>query len=198
MPDSCRFCPPNLTAPTLWENAAYRIIADQFPICVGHILVISKNHYPCHMHAPIAQMAEFETAQHQARRFLYDIFGRASFMENGSINQEVPHAHLHSLPFTLLLPDSWLEEGILQSVAGWQAVRQKYEQVGHYSYAESGAGRCVLQDDENYPLVLNLVRSQLVTQTEAQMSQGKTALKRSGADMTADTIRLWQAWAQNR
>jgi len=141
MPDPCPFCPPTFSAHTLWENDCYRIIADQYPRCTGHLLIISKPHYPCHMHAPSHHMTEFEAAQQHARRFLYDVFGKASFMENGNIHQEVRHAHLHSVPITLLLPEFWLDEGLVQSISDWPAVRQQYEKAGHYTYIETGAGR---------------------------------------------------------
>ena len=197
MPETCPFCPANLTATVLWENAAYRIIADQYPLCSGHVLVISQAHYPSHMHAPLEQLGEFEAAQAQARRFLYEVFGRASFYENGNTpQQDVHHAHLHGLPFTALLPDGLIDLDLVQSMTGWQAVRQRCEQEGSYTYLESGAGRFLLQDQENILTLLNIIRKQVAAQVGTEIDTGSGELKRSGAETTVHTIQLWQAWAQ--
>lgn len=197
MPDSCPFCHPNFTANSLWENAQYRIIADQYPLCVGHILLISKTHYSSHMHAPIEQRNELEAAQHQARQFLYDNFGKVSFYENGNTtHQDVPHAHLHGVPFSVSIPDNWLEQGFLQRAASWQAVWQECERVGHYTYFETDAGRFTLQNEDKHELLLNTIRAQLAMQTEAEIDRGTGAMKRGSAEMVTRTIQCWRAWAQ--
>lgn len=199
MSDPCPFCPPNMTASTLWENAQYRIIADQYPLCVGHILLISKTHYPSHMHAPIEQLNELEAAQHQARQFLHDNFGKVSFYENGNtIHQEVPHAHLHAVPFAVSMSDGWLEQGVLQQATSWQAVWQECERVGHYTYFETNARRFVLQNDDQYELLLNAIRPQLTMQTGAEIDRSTGEMKRGSAEMVTRTIQRWQAWNQSQ
>ena len=186
-----------MTAHSLWENARYRIIADQYPLCVGHILLISKIHYPSHMHAPMEQLNELAEAQEQARQFLRDHFGRVSFYENGNnLHQEVPHAHLHGIPFTVSLPEHWFERGLLQRAANWQAVWQECERVGHYSYFETDTGRFTLQDDDQYEALLTTIRPQLAMQTEAEIDRGTGQMKRGSVEMVERTIQFWQAWAQ--
>jgi diadenosine tetraphosphate (Ap4A) HIT family hydrolase len=197
MSASCPFCHPDIKTNFLWENAAYSIIADQYPLCVGHILLISKTHHPSHMHAPIGQLNELEAAQVQARQFLRDHFGKVSFYENGNtIHQEVPHAHLHAVPFTVSIPADWLEQGLLQRAANWQAIWQECERAGHYTYFETDAGQFVLQNDDQYELLLNMLRHQLATQTGAEIDRSTGEMKRGSAEMVTRTIQCWQAWAQ--
>ncbi len=150
------------------------------------------------MHAPVEQLNELEAAQDQARQFLRAQFGRVSFYENGNtIHQEVPHAHLHGVPFSVSMPEHWLEQGLLQRAANWQAVWQECERVGGYTYFETDAGQFVLQNDDQYELLLNTLRPQLVLQAGAEIDRGTGEMKRGSTEMVIRTIQRWQAWAQN-
>jgi diadenosine tetraphosphate (Ap4A) HIT family hydrolase len=194
----CPFCRTEITTASLWENTHYRVVADEYPRCIGHLLVLSKAHYPSHMHAPIEQLSELEFAQCQARQFLLDNFGRASFLENGGVRQEVPHAHLHSVPVTASIPPSWIERGILKRVEHWRDVWREREQTGHYCYVETAEGRFVLRGDSEDELLLNEMRSQVIAQTTAEIDPETGALKRGDRDMVTETIRVWKTWAQTK
>jgi len=195
MLSECPFCRPEIVALSLWESTHYRIMADQYPRCVGHILLLSKAHYLSHMHAPAEHLHELEIAQGQARRFLLDNFGKASFLENGGIHQEVPHAHLHGVPFALSVPSHWIERGLLTRVEKWEDVWQERERTGHYCYVETSAGRFILRQHEEYSTLLHEIRSQLVLQTAAEIDPVLGVLKRSGQETMKETIRIWKAWA---
>jgi diadenosine tetraphosphate (Ap4A) HIT family hydrolase len=177
----------------LWEGQHYLILADQFPRCTGHVLIVTKGHYASHMRAPAECLPELEAAQERVRAFLLSTFGRASFFENGGRKQEVFHAHLHGLPMDARAP-----RFLARPVTSWQQVRSECERTGFYFYAESRWGRYVGRGRLAlllHALSLRYVVSQLVEQTEARRDSKTGDLVRGGAAMIARTVELWQQWS---
>jgi diadenosine tetraphosphate (Ap4A) HIT family hydrolase len=189
----CAFCSQdaetNRTA--LWEGERYRILADEYPRCAGHVLLVTRAHLPSHMHAPEAWMPEFYAAQEQVRRFLRATFAHSAFYENGGARQEVPHAHLHGLPFAPEVPAAWTADGWIEPIASWEDARRERERSGHYFYLETDEGRWLVR---RYKKVLNGVRGQLVGQTEARIDPTTGKMTRGGPEMVAQTAALWRAW----
>lgn len=143
------------------------------------------------MHAPLAWMPEFLATQEQVRSFLRQTFGHATFYENGGARQEVPHAHLHGLPFAPEIPASWIKDGWIEPIAGWEDARRERERVGHYFYLETDEGRWLVR---RYKKVLNGVREQLVGQTEANLDPETGKMLRGGPETVARTAELWHSW----
>jgi diadenosine tetraphosphate (Ap4A) HIT family hydrolase len=83
------------------------------------------------MHAPEHDMEDFSAIQQQMRQFQLDQFGKVAFFENGGINQEVPHAHLHAMPLNLTIPEEMIEQGIFKRLSGWEEVREECQNTGH-------------------------------------------------------------------
>jgi diadenosine tetraphosphate (Ap4A) HIT family hydrolase len=181
----------------LWESDHYRIIADEFPVCAGHVLLLTKAHLPSHMHAPAEWAAEFEAAQDCVRRFLVDTFQKASLFENGNKRQTVFHAHLHGLPFHLPVPQDWVETRKVQPVFAWQDVRHECERADFYFFMEV-ADRRYLISEWAYDFILDHLRAQLTSQTAAQIDTATGAIKRFGAEVVAQTAELWRQWSTNR
>lgn len=196
MPAPCPFCRPDIAEVMLWENAPYRIVADAYPLCVGHVLILSKAHYRSHMEAPLEQLGALEEAQGQVRRFLLATFGQAAFFEHGGLRQEVAHAHLHGLPFTLSALASGVATGLLRSVEGWEVVWQKCVRIGHYLFVETVEGPFLLARDDGYGALMQAIREQMVAQAAGQVDPASGRLKRGGREMVQETMRLWQAWAR--
>src|SRR6266568_5575280 len=94
----CVFCSAQIEPWVLCEGKNYRVIADAFPRVPGHILLITRRHALHHADAPPAWWPELEGATTRIREFLFTIGGAASFWENGYVDKEVRHAHLHGLP----------------------------------------------------------------------------------------------------
>jgi diadenosine tetraphosphate (Ap4A) HIT family hydrolase len=188
----CAFCRADAAERSLWESEHYRILADAFPRCAGHVLLVTREHLPSHMHAPAEWRAEFEAAHALMRRFLVDTFGKAAFYENGGARQEVPHAHLHGLPFRPVVPQKWLKGGRLERIEGWADARKECERSGFYFYLEADEERYLVR---SYGYVLSRVRGQLVDQTEAAVDPYTGKMLRGGAEMVARTEELWRGWA---
>ncbi len=191
----CAFCRPGFADTVLWESEHYRIVPDGFPRCAGHVLLVTKEHMPSHMHAPAKWLPEFEEAQHQLRRFLHIHFGRAAFYENGARRQEVPHAHLHGLPFDPVIPDEWIQGEALEPVESWAGVRQERKRRGFYFYLETDRGRFLVR---SYQYIMRGVRDQLVGQTEARLDPETSKMLRGGPEIVARTRELWENWSAEK
>lgn len=189
----CAFCRPGVEREALWESVHYRILADEYPRCAGHVLLVTRPHMASQMSAPREWMPEFHEAQERIRRFLIETFGAAAFYENGAARQEVPHAHLHGLPFTPEVPEGWVAAGYVERIPDWEAARQEFERAGYYFYLEAGGERYLVR---RYKFVLKRVRGQLVGQTEARLDAETGEMVRGGADVVARTIQLWQRWSK--
>ncbi len=189
----CPFCVRD-PALVLWASEHYSVLADAFPRTAGHVLLVTNDHYASHMHAPAAWTTELEAAQTLVRRFLVDVFGAASFLENGGARQEVPHAHLHGVPFAARVPPDWLLTGVVRRVDDWDVVRRDCERRGSYMLLETPAGRYLLARDADYGRLLYTVRKQIVDQTPAEFDPAAGELLRGGPGMVAHTVGLWQTW----
>ena len=145
------------------------------------------------MHAPEAWLPEFHVAQEKIRRFLSEVYGAASFYENGGARQEVPHAHLHGLPFQPTLPEGWEGQGYVELIRGWDDARKEVEALGHYFYLET-AGGCFLI--RKYGKVLRHVRGQLARQTLGWEPGGGPRRKppRGGEELVEATVAAWRRW----
>ena len=194
MSDECPFCRPGIASEALWEGEQYRVLADEDPRCAGHVLLVTRDHCASHMHAPLEWMPEFTAAHERVRRFLLQTFGKAAFYENGGARQEVPHAHLHGLPFNPEVPAGWVNEGAVDVIGGWDDARREREQKGHYFYLETSASVYLVR---RYKYVLKRVRAQLLDQTEARLDPATGKMARGGPEMVARTRELWAQWSRD-
>jgi diadenosine tetraphosphate (Ap4A) HIT family hydrolase len=189
--EGCVFCTPRIAALALWESEHYRVFADEYPRCVGHVLLTTQAHVVGHMDAPLEWIGELTAAQDHVRRFLMETFGHASFWEHGGVDKEVPHAHLHGVPVDVVLAREWFDGQRALKVEGWHDVRTHHLEAGSYVYAAGRAGAYLVLDE---PAVLQEVRRQFVTQVGTVLEPGG-GLRRHGPDMVERTRELWRAWS---
>jgi diadenosine tetraphosphate (Ap4A) HIT family hydrolase len=187
---ACAFCTSRIAALALWESEHYRVFADEYPRCVGHVLLTTKPHYVGHMDAPAAWLDELLVAQDHVRRFLEETFGNASFWEHGGPDKEVPHAHLHAVPVGLVLPSEYLGQRALR-IEGWRDVRRHHQQAGSYVCAAGREGAYLVLDEV---AVLQEVRRQFVSQLKTTLTP-TGGLQRLGPDVVERTKALWRSWA---
>jgi diadenosine tetraphosphate (Ap4A) HIT family hydrolase len=190
----CAFCAETGADGALWEREHYRIIPDGFPRCAGHVLLVTREHFASHMHAPEAWTLELVEAQERARRFLRETFGAAAFYENGGHRQEVFHAHLHGLPFRPAVPDDWADRGWVRRVAGWDDARRERERAGFYFYLETDDG-CWLIADAAYKPVRRHLRAELAAQTGARLDP-RREMVRGGPELVQRTVDLWEEFSR--
>jgi diadenosine tetraphosphate (Ap4A) HIT family hydrolase len=186
---ACPFCS---ATDVLWESEHYRILPDAFPRCSGHVLLITRDHYASHMHAPAEWLPELRAAQERVRSFLLRLYGAAAFYENGGARQQVPHAHLHGFPFRPHVKRRWLEEGKAERISGWEEARREKERSGHYFYLETGDGCFLIR---RYGFMLRRIKAQLVRHTDAALDPDTGKMLRGGPAQAARTVRAWaDAW----
>ncbi len=181
--EKCVFCSARIEHVTLWQSEHYRVFADEYPRCVGHVLLISKAHLLGHMDAPVEWLGEFSAAQDHARRFLLENFGCASFWEHGGADKEVSHAHLHGVPVEIVLGPEWIDDQRARRVDGWLDVRMHHQRAGAYVYLAGREGTYVVL---NEPAVLGEVRRQFVRQLGSVLDPGG-GLGRHGPDVVERT-----------
>lgn len=97
---------------TIFEDNMVVVIMDKFPICDGHLLVISKNHYETIMDVPNDVLTHmFDVAKKYAlidMKVLNET--GCSFSINYGTKQEIKHLHLHVMPNYNVKPSKNVEE----------------------------------------------------------------------------------------
>lgn len=94
------------------ENLA--VIADLSPLTLGHILILSRQHYLNFAQVVEAYPFEITTLLNLLRPQYVQTFGRMTILEHGSAENMVngaciTHAHLHLLPISRQAVDETIE-----------------------------------------------------------------------------------------
>jgi diadenosine tetraphosphate (Ap4A) HIT family hydrolase len=118
-------------------------MADKFPVCPGHTLIISKEHLRCYAAATEETVRELEATAASVRSFLAAAYGKPLLIwENGVSGQSVFHAHLHLMPLPIdAIPPELEAHPDVAPVESWGAVRAHYDRHGHYRYLELAGQR---------------------------------------------------------
>jgi len=192
---SCVFCARGGQPAALFETAALYAMPDKFPLCPGHLLLISKAHLPCYGAADAATARELDAAVARAEAFLaacYPVGGSLFLWENGVAGQTVPHAHLHLLPLPFGGTPPLLDrEADAVRITGWAAVRARFVQQGAYRYVAYAGGRWLLPG-----------QSAAVGRLQERVARA-TGLRRAPDDWIRTTTpedvhevgRRWAAWS---
>ncbi len=111
---TCFFCKENrfclnkeLSLPTvdsiIYEDDNIYVTPDLFPLCLGHMLIITKDHYSSFGNVSHSVYISAE----RAKRYLFEkIFKKTPFIvfEHGAVVEHsggscIDHAHIHMMPF---------------------------------------------------------------------------------------------------
>nr|VFJ47921.1 MAG: Diadenosine tetraphosphate (Ap4A) hydrolase [Candidatus Kentron sp. FM]VFJ48031.1 MAG: Diadenosine tetraphosphate (Ap4A) hydrolase [Candidatus Kentron sp. FM]VFK07686.1 MAG: Diadenosine tetraphosphate (Ap4A) hydrolase [Candidatus Kentron sp. FM] len=82
----------------------FLVIPDVAPLVEGHVLIISKNHYPCFGAMPPEHLREAVDIKRKMKQALTAGYRTPVFFEHGPVSSDgvagscVDHAHLHCLP----------------------------------------------------------------------------------------------------
>lgn len=93
----------------IYEDDNIYVTPDLFPLCLGHMLIITKEHHNSFGNVPLSV---YDSAE-KAKRYLFkNIFKFAPFIvfEHGAVVEHsggscIDHAHIHMMPFTDDLKD---------------------------------------------------------------------------------------------
>ncbi len=98
-PNSCPFCTPDRI---IFENDLAYVRADEFPVSLGHLLVISKRHVHDWFSLTPAEQAAMTDLLNIAKKYLDEKYHPAGY--NVGVNcgesagQTIFHVHLHLIP----------------------------------------------------------------------------------------------------
>lgn len=90
----------------LFENDKLYVIPDIAPLKLGHILIITNEHYTNFFSTPIDIKKDVKKLQNNIRKLYKRIYNSDTlFFEHGSLKagdagSSIEHAHLHAIPFT--------------------------------------------------------------------------------------------------
>ena len=193
-PDTgCVFCQPQSQPGTLAGNQRVRLVPDLFPLAQGHLLVISREHLPCYGAADSETLEALDSLAAVARRFIQETYDVDPLLwENGVSGQSVYHAHLHLMPLQLegfLDALTTAEESV--EIDGWDAVRERYRQVGMYHYASLHGRRWLLEGNS----VMNWeVRRLIAVAAGLRLVDGRWLRATTHDDVDAVATR-WKEWS---
>lgn len=97
--EGCVFCDKNLNKiDNLHETENFFVKVGLGLAAPGHVMVISKQHYPCFADMAAGLRQEYEDLKKLVYGKAKENFSEPFLVEYGILEQSVPHAHLHFIP----------------------------------------------------------------------------------------------------
>ena len=97
----CIFCYPDKDL-IIYSFNSFFLVIDPFPVCKGHMLIISKEHYGCLAEMPLEKINECQSIIDFLKEEFVDYIcyehGRAGVCIKNSNGFSCDHMHLHFLP----------------------------------------------------------------------------------------------------
>ncbi len=110
---------------------------EKYPIKTGTILIISKDHLPCHAAGLGVYLDEFITIKKKVYRFLQEQYhDKVIFFEHGIVGQTIPHAHLHCIPTNSTLHQTTSQENPYNQIIDYSDLPKVYQSFKEYYLLE--------------------------------------------------------------
>jgi len=148
----CPFCLPTADDVVLLETPHARVMCDEKPIVVGHLLVAPKMHIGSFLDLPQMVQAHVLLLQQEASRRIRHLFGEVGVYEHGRsaiCRFQLPnpghiHAHFHVLPvsFDILrfIHTDWICEEPPQAILSAEE-RYLFQEIGDLPERNWAGGR---------------------------------------------------------
>lgn len=127
----------------LYESENFYVKGCLASVALGHVLLISKEHYSCYGALSSSLDDEFFSLKERLIHRVRDTFSEPFLLEHGVWGQSVAHAHLHCIPLSGVgyTIDSIFEKLIFPSGVRFlegslEIMREVYTQDGAYFYVE--------------------------------------------------------------
>lgn len=136
----------------LLETEHFNVVADDYPLTEGHILIIPKENISCVGEFSDDLLREFQKLYDQFSTFVKDAYGSVSTFEHGRLGQTIYHAHVHILPFEGDA-EQIIGEGIshLTPVDDFKDLKNAYNKDGRYLFFSTGDYKYLVDTDLGYP-----------------------------------------------
>lgn len=98
---NCIFCEKITNEQILIKSKSFKVVFDIDPIQIGHLLIISKNHYMDIRELSsieLIELMELEKAIIEVFEKSFSITSVSIIQNNGSIMDEGTHFHVHVIP----------------------------------------------------------------------------------------------------
>lgn len=97
--NNCIFCGRNnIKDYLLDETPNFYLIANKNPFCLGHVMIVSKDHYSCIGALPKELYGEYESFLEKTKDKVKNNFAEPIIVEQVIPGQGINHAHAHILP----------------------------------------------------------------------------------------------------
>lgn len=100
--DNCIFCQESLKKKTITENWFWRVVMDEYPVSMGHCLIIPKRHVNDYFGLNIFERISLSFIIKEAKKYLEGLYHPNGY--NIGINcgadsgQTIFHCHIHLIP----------------------------------------------------------------------------------------------------
>ncbi|MGI8550673.1 MAG: HIT family protein [Dehalococcoidia bacterium] len=192
---TCVFCTIGADqAPLLFQMPSLFVMPDKYPLCPGHILLISKEHLSCYGAASDFVLNELNGATVRVRQFLQEVYQtEAVAWENGVAGQSVFHAHLHLIPCpNAAFPNEIDTYPEVRQIRSWQPVQEYFAEHGSYRYVEFGGGRRLMP---GFSPARFLMRRLLTREIGLGETSEGLLVRTTAPGEAFEVQRRWVAWA---
>ncbi len=140
----CLFCNP-FEGMKILETENFRVLADTFPIELGHLMISTKEHWGCAGEVGPKLRGELAMVKDHVRRLVERIVGSAIFYEHGRAGcclkldpngQKCEHFHLHCLPVNVSLHVVLAQRFEFRRLQHYSDIYEVFLEEGNYLYFE--------------------------------------------------------------
>ncbi len=147
--NKCLFCSPVIGS-VLFETPNFRVFLDTFPLCPGHVMISSKEHYGSAGEIPEELFHELNTLKTQIDIWAKSKTSFSIFYEHGragscsSLNAENPkchHFHLHCLPIKVCIHQELASKKYEYiPMNSYDQIQNLFFQYGNYLFFQNNNG----------------------------------------------------------
>ncbi len=124
------------------EYKNFTLLIDPFPITIGHMMIVSNEHYGCIGELPIDLLKDLKVhlevisnnLKNQNKDIIFYEHGRAGVCAKDLWGFQCSHMHLHVLPLSLSLHDKLEKLFFSQQVHNLLYFREFFHAFGEYLY----------------------------------------------------------------
>ena len=154
----CVYCYPQKDL-IVHETQNLRVVVDPFPICVGHIMVLSKKHYGCIGEMPLNEIKELQDMADFLIQYTREQFGHFICFEHGRAGicatthgAICVHMHLHILPAQIDIAKALADQLSPLKIEKMDGLPKQFHGFGEYVFYHNQHDRfCFLLNSKSIP-----------------------------------------------
>lgn len=154
----CIYCYPHPDL-IVHETQNLCVVVDPFPICVGHVLVLSKKHYGCIGELSLNEIKELQDLSDVLIQYTKEQFGHFISFEHGragicatSHDTLCVHMHLHILPAQIDITKDLSDQYFPLKIEKLDNIPKQFHGFGEYIFYHNQHNRfCFLLNSKPIP-----------------------------------------------